>query len=1431
MKRFLHIVLCTLLASTASGQDWLTGSKGNFVSEALDVAVDANGNSVAIGYFSGVINFNDSTEQAVSGFSDILLAKFDPNGNMLWMQRFGGNQADRGHKVAFDAANNIYITGFFAGSMTMGATTLNSAGGSRDIFIAKLTPAGAVTWARADGGNQEETPNGLAVDAQGNVVITGRFEGNTNIGGTAYSSQINPATGTPSFDIFIAKYTTAGVPVWTKKGNTELDDTGLAVTCDNANNIYVTGQYSDTMTFITQTVYNQVNNAGYVAKLDPSGNLMWFDKLGATQTYAYAVKLNNAGELYLTGNFLGTMVLQTANGPASITNPYIKKIFLIKLNSSTGNLIWARAQGSDSDVSARGLTIDAAQDVYICGDFRCTFDEYRDLTDSGLWNTVGFRDVFVSKFAPNGQMQWHKHSGGKKEDLCYALANGGNDKPIFAGSFEGNFYIPTNVYNLTNPSFSPDNVVFNGDPAAAVGFLFYRMEGDLSKNMFVGKVNDVTNPNYYFYQPNPTVPGTASDTIPPDLYPQQDTVEFCNQMYLAYQQHWDMVVGPDFDFSWSGPNNDINPFLYVAYQNETVTVSSVSIDGCYEFHDTIVTIVHSSPPLPLMSDDHDFNNLQPVSYNFIHLCQPDTALVSFQNLAPNTTLEINYYNIPYHSGTDTFQVFTPGDYNVVVTDAFGCTSQGVFAVINDSVVEYDSIGPMIYLMGQDNLSDTITICEFETLQYIIIDTLTNPYPWAEVVYNQPFISETFLSPDFQPNMNGPHSIIFVPDSTDWYTVQYIATIGYDNACGVDTIKYNIIDSVYIVVNPNPAANLQLFSDSPICPGDSAYISVSQTMPGGMWTGGVNIVWQSPDQDSIQVSQTGYYSYAGSTTDTVTGCSSNFTVGTFVTEKIPPAIQMYPDDGLICPNSTIELSVVQAGTYEWFGPDGSSLGTGQSLIVSTPGLYSCYFVDPDGCGFQLEQVEITEYITPFLAYSPVNVFCETGEIELIPVYNGYADIVWLDPINATTETVVVTQPGTYYVEVTQCNTTTLDSVTIYDGQYTPVISATDMSLCPGGTVTLTTNPGMASYEWNGEFSTENTLTVTESGEYEVTMLSGLGCEETISITIGDHVVPPVPTIADQEVCEGSDVTLTDASGLPTAWYANLNDMTPEVSGPTYSIQNIAASTTVYVAHPHAVCAFPIDTVHVNVIDFLANPPIDGDAVLCEGEALSLQTDPNPDVTMAWVYGGDTLSETEFLQLPYSAFPASGNITLYIANACFEAHTTIALELIPEYPLVLNTEDDSACDYDFIELYATNGFSGMIYWQVGDDSVAANPLIVTGSDFEDSVFVAYGIDDDGCVTLPTTAILHFEDCTPKIPNVITVNGDGVNDYFIIPNAELMEGNTLIILNRWGNVMYEAENYTNGFDGKDVSDGVYFYYFYPDGKDGVRDPVHGFFHVVRN
>ena len=113
-------------------------------------------------------------------------------------------------------------------------------------------------------------------------------------------------------------------------------------------------------------------------------------------------------------------------------------------------------------------------------------------------------------------------------------------------------------------------------------------------------------------------------------------------------------------------------------------------------------------------------------------------------------------------------------------------------------------------------------------------------------------------------------------------------------------------------------------------------------------------------------------------------------------------------------------------------------------------------------------------------------------------------------------------------------------------------------------------------------------------------------------------------------------------------------------------------------------------------------------------------------------------------------------------------------------------------------------------------------------------------DGCQQNSTSsAILVYNLCTPTVPNLITANGDGINDQFYIENLEDFPGSQLIIQNRWGNVVYQSDDYDNSWDASNIVEGTYFYQLILnldfDGNTELEDLskidlMTGFFEVLR-
>jgi hypothetical protein len=173
------------------------GSGGFNDEGANSVAVDASGNSYIAGYFEGTATFG-STTLTGSGSLDVFVAKLDANGSFVWAKAIGGASSDSGNSIAVDGSGNAYIAGAFQGTVTFGASTLTSAGGS-DVFTAKMDTNGNFLWARRAGGTFSlDTSSSIAVDASGNSYITGGFGSTATFDSTSLTSAGDQ-------DIFIQK--------------------------------------------------------------------------------------------------------------------------------------------------------------------------------------------------------------------------------------------------------------------------------------------------------------------------------------------------------------------------------------------------------------------------------------------------------------------------------------------------------------------------------------------------------------------------------------------------------------------------------------------------------------------------------------------------------------------------------------------------------------------------------------------------------------------------------------------------------------------------------------------------------------------------------------------------------------------------------------------------------------------------------------------------------------------------------------------------------------------------------------------------------------------------------------------------------------------------------------------------------------------------
>ncbi len=372
------------IAKAGPSGTWLWAKKAGGTGDDMGraVALDNTGNVYIIGHFPGSATFGSTTLNS-SGSYDIFVAKLDGNGNWVWAKKAGGTNSDNGHRIAVDSAGNVYITGLFTGTASFGSSSISSSGGY-DVYIAKLNNAGSWQWAKKAGGTGSDYGYGLKPDVDGNVYLSGFFEGSATFGSTTLSSYGDR-------DIFIAKLTSTGTWLWARKAGGTGADASMKVTLDNEGFVYLGGYFSSTGYFGAITLISAGSSDAFVAKMDANGNWIWASRAGGTSSDSVSgITIDNDNSVYVTGIFNGV----AGFGATSLTSSGDYDVFIARLDSGGTWCNAIKAGGSGTDDS-NGIGVDAVGNVYVTGYFSGTAS-----FGSTTLTSAGGADIFVVKISP-----------------------------------------------------------------------------------------------------------------------------------------------------------------------------------------------------------------------------------------------------------------------------------------------------------------------------------------------------------------------------------------------------------------------------------------------------------------------------------------------------------------------------------------------------------------------------------------------------------------------------------------------------------------------------------------------------------------------------------------------------------------------------------------------------------------------------------------------------------------------------------------------------------------------------------------------------------------------------------------------------------------------------------------------------------------------
>lgn len=422
----LILVVLFLLSARVFAQspDWLwaSGIGGQGEDSGENMVVDTSGNHYIAGRFSGTINLGAHVLTSQHQNS-CYIAKLAPTGNYLWAIDIGASSLTIGG-IDLDGNSNLYLTGSFMGSLSLGTITISSHDSSTSsVYIAKLSAIGDWIWANSASGYYNDSANAIAVTSTGICYITGSYSGNLTMGNTTLQGYHNHL-------FFLAKANVQGQ--WEFLTGQRLygngtGSRGYTISINDNMDLYITSSVSGWL-------YDQYLPYGglFIGKFSSTGSLLWSRNASVSpwaDLISSASQLDQNGRLIITGSFRGTQLNFAGVTLTGDTDNY-STIYVAAMDES-GSTLWVRtAGGLNSYDTSNGLCTDSYSNIYITGNYTSSAS-----FGSSIITSNAERSSYIAKLIPSG-------------DWMYAMSFDAGDP----GSGYELTYYGTNLFLLGNYS-------------------------------------------------------------------------------------------------------------------------------------------------------------------------------------------------------------------------------------------------------------------------------------------------------------------------------------------------------------------------------------------------------------------------------------------------------------------------------------------------------------------------------------------------------------------------------------------------------------------------------------------------------------------------------------------------------------------------------------------------------------------------------------------------------------------------------------------------------------------------------------------------------------------------------------------------------------------------------------------------------------------
>lgn len=347
---------CFLVKLDAAGQPlWVRSIGGSAVDRGYGVDTDAAGNVYVTGQFQSTDARAEEGGDILpnAGDYDVFVAKYSPEGKLLWIRTAGGPGNDYGHGIAINSKGEVLVAGALGQGARFGEVELS---GSRVIFCAKYDAEGKLIWVKGTEGGAGGSAHGISLDAQDQIYLGGLISGTGRFGSVAVDA--------PKASALVAKLNADGEAQWLHVTPASVSSVYHEIVADRSGRVWAAGMFKGETTYGKEAFRStgEKDYDGLIVHLDSEGKLQWAHHLSSPATdYGLGVCTDHQGKAYLTGEFSQTA---TFAGRTLVTRGGTD-IFTAAFNEG-GQLLWLALSGGAKGDNAYTIT-HAGNHLYLAG--------------------------------------------------------------------------------------------------------------------------------------------------------------------------------------------------------------------------------------------------------------------------------------------------------------------------------------------------------------------------------------------------------------------------------------------------------------------------------------------------------------------------------------------------------------------------------------------------------------------------------------------------------------------------------------------------------------------------------------------------------------------------------------------------------------------------------------------------------------------------------------------------------------------------------------------------------------------------------------------------------------------------------------------------------------------------------------------------------